>query len=321
MKENNIIGFQNLIQRKRCIFRKRNWQISELENNINNILLHAYLSDKTRNWLKEASNAVNPFKAHKESEAIGLSIKLLKWKIVNQKFMVNWYMFVGSHNDTDNNYSFLQGWNPPLPSLLFWRNPSPSFCVPLPPLSNFLSKLKKSPPSFWEPFKLVHVNCIKHFKMKVENIIIITLYTFSINSVYITLNTFSINSVYTTDTCFGYILSLMFSMVDMKEERTWNISNNYVIKSDVYIKLKLIRIYLDTYQHISYQAGSKKERNEHINYQNTRNAKQGAVSNLCQSLIFKPNFPKWYNNTQTVICPWKLKNYKLISSIFTYNQN
>ena len=50
-------------------------------------------------------------------------------------------------------------------------------------------------------------------------------------------------------------------MVDMKEERTWNISNNYVIKSDVYIKLKLIRIYLDTYQHIAYQAGSKKERN------------------------------------------------------------
>ena len=90
VKENNIIGFQNLIQRNRCIFRKRNWQISELENNINNILLHAYLSDKTRNWLKEASNAVNPFKAHKESEAIGLSIKLLKWKIVNQKFMVNW---------------------------------------------------------------------------------------------------------------------------------------------------------------------------------------------------------------------------------------
>ena len=120
-----------------------------------------------------------------------------------QKFMVNWYMLVGSHNDADNNYSFLQDWNPLLPSLLFWRSPSPSFCVNLPLLSNFLSKLKKSPPSFWELFKLVHVNRIKHFKMKVENIIIITLYTFSINSVYITLYTLSINSVYTTDTCFN----------------------------------------------------------------------------------------------------------------------
>ena len=45
----------------------------------------------------------------------------------------------------------------------------------------------------------------------------------------------------------------------MQEEWTWNISNNHIIKSDVYIKLKYIRISLDIYQHISYQAESKQK--------------------------------------------------------------
>ena len=66
--------------------------------------------------------------------------------------------------------------------------------------SSFWSKFKKLSPSFWQPSKLVHVNCIKHFKMKmlcfvlyksIENVIIITLYTFRLNS------------VFTADTCFG----------------------------------------------------------------------------------------------------------------------
>ena len=34
----------------------------------------------------------------------------------------------------------------------------------------------------------------------------------------------------------------MFFMFDMQEEWIWNISNNHIIKSDVYIKLKYIQI-------------------------------------------------------------------------------
>ena len=30
----------------------------------------------------------------------------------------------------------------------------------------FLKQIKKIIPSLWEPSKLVHVNCMKHFKMK-----------------------------------------------------------------------------------------------------------------------------------------------------------
>ena len=37
----------------------------------------------------------------------------------------------------------------------------------------------------------------------------------------------------------------MLFIFDMHEEWTWNISNNYIIKSDVCIKLKYIRISLD----------------------------------------------------------------------------
>ena len=51
----------------------------------------------------------------------------------------------------------------------------------------------------------------------------------------------------------------MFFMSDMQEEWTGNISNNYIIKSDVRLKLKYIRISLDIYQHISYYTESKKE--------------------------------------------------------------
>ena len=38
----------------------------------------------------------------------------------------------------------------------------------------------------------------------------------------------------------------MFFIFDKQEEWTWNISNNYIIKSDVCIRLKYIRI-LDIY--------------------------------------------------------------------------
>ena len=51
----------------------------------------------------------------------------------------------------------------------------------------------------------------------------------------------------------------------MQEEWTWNISNNHIIKSDVYIKLKYTQIYLDIYQHISYDVqNQEKEENNQI---------------------------------------------------------
>ena len=37
----------------------------------------------------------------------------------------------------------------------------------------------------------------------------------------------------------------MFFIFDLQEEWTWNISNNYIIKSDECIKLKYIRISVD----------------------------------------------------------------------------
>ena len=43
-----------------------------------------------------------------------------------------------------------------------------------------------------------------------------------------------------------------------------NISNNNIIKSDVYIKLKYIRISLDIYQHISYHAQNRKKEENNI---------------------------------------------------------
>ena len=53
----------------------------------------------------------------------------------------------------------------------------------------------------------------------------------------------------------------MFFIFDMQEEWAWNISNNYIIKPDLCIKLKYIQILLDIYQHVSYHAESKKGRN------------------------------------------------------------
>ena len=53
----------------------------------------------------------------------------------------------------------------------------------------------------------------------------------------------------------------MFFIFEMQEEWPWKISNNYITKSDVCIKLKYIQISLDIYQHISYHAESKQGRN------------------------------------------------------------
>ena len=82
-------------------------------------------------------------------------------------------------------HSFLQGWNLPL----FSEGT---------PLSGYLplseANLKSYPPSsFYEPSKLVHINCKKHFKWRCyvsyytesnENIITIALFTFRLNFVF-----------------------------------------------------------------------------------------------------------------------------------------
>ena len=51
----------------------------------------------------------------------------------------------------------------------------------------------------------------------------------------------------------------MFFIFDMQEEWTWNISNNHIIKSNVYIELKYIWMSLDIYQHVSYHVQSQEK--------------------------------------------------------------
>ena len=120
---------------------------------------------------------------------------------------------------------------------------NPPFLMEPPPPPPFLGT-----PSFWSKFKKLtplsesHPNwymqivwntlkprsCILYYTESIKNIIIITFYTFRLNS------------VLTADS-----LVRLFGLFDMQEEWTWNISNNYIIKSDVCIKLKYIRISLD----------------------------------------------------------------------------
>ena len=61
----------------------------------------------------------------------------------------------------------------------------------------------------------------------------------------------------------------MFFIFDMQEEWKWNISNNYIIKYDVYKKLKYIRISLDINQHISYHAQNRKKEESDISTMKT----------------------------------------------------
>ena len=93
-------------------------------------------------------------------------------------------MYDGAFN-CENIHSFPQV-RPPPP--LFWE--TPPFWVP----PSFWSKFKKLAPSFWEPSKLVHVNCNKNtlkwrcyasfYTKSIENIINITLSIFRLNSVF-----------------------------------------------------------------------------------------------------------------------------------------
>ena len=60
----------------------------------------------------------------------------------------------------------------------------------------------------------------------------------------------------------------------------------------MHIKLKYTQISLDIYQHISYRAQNQKKEENNINYENVPNAYQVTVSNLYQSVIFKPKLAK-----------------------------
>ena len=138
-----------------------------------------------------------------------------------------------------------------------------SFRIGTPSCPPFLGE--PSPPqfvctlSFWSKLKTLPLFLraiqIVEFTKSIENIIIITLYTFRLNS------------VFTNGTCFDYMLPLMFLIFDIQEEWTWNISNNNIIKSDMCIKLKYIWISLDIYQHISCHAESKRRKKLTFNNQ------------------------------------------------------
>ena len=59
-----------------------------------------------------------------------------------------------------------------------------------------------------------------------------------------------------------YLLLTLWLDIAFDVFHTWyarGMNNNYIIKSDVCIKLMYIWIFLDIYQHISYHAESKKK--------------------------------------------------------------
>ena len=114
-------------------------------------------------------------------------------------------------------------------TLLFWY-------------SLFLKQIKKLPPPLLPETvacKLVKLVHIKQFKMK-----LLTVPT-KLSQIRISLSLLSILCI-TTDTCFGQIVPLMFFMFGVQQEWTWSISDNYISKSDVCIKLKYIRMLLIT---------------------------------------------------------------------------
>ena len=69
-----------------------------------------------------------------------------------------WLLIVSEAVFKCNIHSFLQSWNRPP----FYEGPPPFLGTP-----SLWNKFKKLPLFFWESSKLVHINCIKHFKMKV----------------------------------------------------------------------------------------------------------------------------------------------------------
>ena len=150
---------------------------------------------------------------------------------------------------------------------------------------------------------------VSYCTKSIENIIVITFYTFRLNS------------VFTTDSLDRHC-HVMFFIFAMQEERTWDISNNYAIKSDACIKLKYIRISVDIYQHISYLAESKKK--EEINM-STMKIQQ--MPNKWQYLAcIKASFSN-QNLWNDIVTP-RLQHVnesciiiKLIWTIFPYNQN
>ena len=88
------------------------------------------------------------------------------------RFLMTWWKLACYENDLFTKY-FRNPWKKVTKRKrkIYWGSslePSfsertPLFCVP----SSFWSIIKKLPPSFLQPSKLVHVTFIKHFKMKV----------------------------------------------------------------------------------------------------------------------------------------------------------
>ena len=96
----------------------------------------------------------------------------------------------------------------------FWGNPT--FWAP----PSSWNKFKKLLPSFWEPSKLVHINCMKHFKMKVLRFVLSSLRT-SLSLLFV----FSGSTLYLLLTLASAKYCL-YVFRDMQEEWTWNISKH-----------------------------------------------------------------------------------------------
>ena len=137
---------------------------------------------------------------------------------------------------------------------------------------------------------------VSYYTKSIENIIIITLYTFSLNS------------VFTTGSLARYCLQCFCYLIYKRNEHeTFLIT---IIKSDACMKLKYIRISLDIYQHISYQAESKQKEEIDILTMKTHQMPNKWQYVTCIKVsISNQNLKKWYSDTQTVTCEWKLHNY------------
>ena len=129
---------------------------------------------------------------------------------------------------------------------------------------------------------------ISHYTKLIGNIIIIALYTFSLNS------------VFTTDSLVRYCL------FDMQKEWTWcDMCIWHVYKTKIHPNIfRYTSIYI-----LSRRIKKKEE-------VNISTMKTHQMSNKWQCLIcikvsfLRPKLAKWYSDTHAVICQWKLYNYK-----------
>ena len=146
--------------------------------------------------------------------------------------------------------SFLQGWNLS-PHSLFWGNP------PILGTPSFWSKFKKLP----SPSESHSNWCMRFVRNTLK---LRCCVSYQVNWEHYWHYSF----YFQAQLCIYYWhflwLDIAFDVFayQMHQEWTWNISNNYIIKSDVYIKLKYIRISLDIYWHIFYHTQNQKKKKE-----------------------------------------------------------